>query len=332
MKIFLPLFILFSSCSPILLIEEPFQKAPTSPVASAEPASLRILVIDVGQGDATLVIGPDGHTMLIDGGPPETGAPAVLQEMSKDAIDHLDWVVATHYDADHIGGLPAVLAGFPPRTGLVDRGDETDHANPVYQDYLAAAASFREEAEPGEVFALGDGATASVVVVNGRYSDGREIHLNPDEENEACIGLLIHYGNFNYFTAGDLTGGGAPGGYESKDMESWVGEIVGEIDVLHIGHHGSATSTNEGFVEATDPEAAIISVGRDNNYGHPNPAVLNRLQDHQVRIYRTDETGGLKISSDGTRYEVTPMEAYISTKTVQTQSALVGDQPDTVTP
>jgi competence protein ComEC len=138
-------------------------------------------------------------------------------------------------------------------------------------------------------FELGDGAKARVIVVNGRYIDGRRVHLNPDEENEACIGLLIQYGTFRYFTAGDLTGGGTTGGIETKDMESIAGEIIGDIDVLHVGHHGSETSTNDTFLKEIKPEAAVISVGRDNDYHHPVRSVLRRLEAARSKVYRTDQ-------------------------------------------
>ena len=165
----------------------------------------------------------------------------------------------------------------------------------------------RAEATPGLSIPLGSGASAEVIVVNGRYSDGRAIHLNPEEENEASIGLLIRHGDFEYFTAGDLTGGGNPGGFESKDLETIAGEIIGDIDVLHVGHHGSATSTNAQFLGLTRPEAAVISVGRDNDYGHPTETVLQRLREAGAEIYRTDQMGTLEIVTDGKGFEIGPL-------------------------
>lgn len=311
MWIALLLFVL-SSCSPLL--ENPFEGEAVVQADLRQPP-LKIIVLDVGQGDAQLVIGPEGRTMLIDGGPPDTGPPEIFAEMEIEAVDRLDWIVATHYDSDHIGGLPEILEEFPSPFGLIDRGDSLENSL-AYGAYLDEADNRRETAFPGEVFPLGGGVTATVVVVNGRYSDGRSIHLNPDEENESSIGLLIAYGKFKYFTAGDLTGGGAPGGYETKDLESWAGEIVGDIDVLHVGHHGSATSTNDNFLELTRPEAALISVGKDNDYGHPSETVLRRLEKSAVAVSRTDQQGTIRLISDGESYEVD----YISTKTTQLQS------------
>lgn len=316
---YLPLTAFLISCSPILRIDNPFD--PSSETIGEigdifENKTLKILALDVGQGDATLVIGPSGKTILIDGGPSGSGIGAVLPLLNSLEIRHLNWIVATHYDADHIGGIPEVLLGLDqvpdseddliPTSGLLDRGNFTDKTTPAYSEYIETTASYRQEVTLETRLDLGNGASAEVIVVNGHYSDGRIIHLNPDEENDASIGLLIKYGDFQYFTAGDLTGGGKPGGYETKDMETTTGEIVGDIDILHVGHHGSETSSNEVFLDRIKPEAAVISVGRDNDYGHPTETVLKRLKAVGATIYRTDLMGTLEIQTDGAAYEIAP--------------------------
>ena len=309
------------SCGPVIPIDNPLVPS-TEPSKEFDPslqgANLRIFVLDVGQGDATLVMGPgsDGRTLLIEAGPFGEGVTTVLPLLNSLGVSSLDWIVATHYDADHLGGIPEVLKGpdqvlgtdddILPTIDLLDRGDFTDKSTSIYRDYIEIASPFRTEATPGMQLNLGEGAFAKIIVVNGHYSDGTIIHLNPDEENEACIGLLIQYGDFRYFTAGDLTGGGSPGGYESKDMETIAGEIIGDIDVLHVGHHGSETSTNRNFLDLIKPEAAMISVGRDNDYGHPTQTALQRLDEIGASIYRTDLMGTLEIDADGNRFEIAP--------------------------
>jgi competence protein ComEC len=305
-----------SACSPILPIENPFTGPQASMGRTESPAGnpLRIEVLDVGQGDSTLVIGPTGKTMLIDAGRAGEGTVTVLPDLQALGIDHLSWIIATHYDADHIGGLSEVVKGpdqmlgtdddLVPTSDWLDRGDFTDKSTRTYADYVAIAEPYRHEATPGMRFDLGDGVTAEVVVVNGHYEDGRMIPLDADEENEACIGLLIRYGGFRYFTAGDLSGGGAPGGFETKDMETITGEIIGAIDVLHVGHHGSETSSNEVFLEETKPEVALISVGADNDYGHPAATTLERLDAAGALVYRTDRSGTIEVISDGIGYEI----------------------------
>ncbi len=334
-------------CSPLVPIRNPHSSPSTAEGTAAEALPLRILAIDIGQGDATLVTGPTGRTLLIDAGPQGSGLAEVLPALRAEEIKDLDWILATHYDADHIGGIPEVLDNILPSRALIDRGDFTDKATPTYEKYLESLSRFapakpdasaqtrgsapappnphrsiqtssqnaemfqgknlpanREEAEAGKVLDLGGGAEARVIVANGRYADGRSVHLNPDEENEASIGLLIRYGAFSYFTAGDLPGGGSPGGYETKDLETTAGEIIGDIDVLHVSHHGSSSSTNEDFLLLTRPEAAVISVGKDNEYGHPTETVLQRLDEIGAEVYRTDLLGDLEINTDGETYEI----------------------------
>ncbi len=313
---FFLLWILLTACGPILPLDNPFEKRPVpNTTGKTEPkAPLQIFVLNIGQGDSTLIVGPTGKTLLIDGGPPGQGRETVLPFLRERGIDSLDWVVATHYDADHIGGISEILRGVDqvfgtkddliPLFGLLDRGPSTDKSSSIYFFYLNELGEFRRTIQVGESFTLGGDATAEVIVANGHYQDGRSIHLNPDEENEACIGILVHYGDFQYFTAGDLTGGGSPGGFETKDMETFAGEIVGDIDILHVGHHGSASSTNENFLRLIQPEAAIISVGKDNDYGHPTKTVLNRLEDVGAKVYRTDLLGTIEIKTDGADYEI----------------------------
>lgn len=299
------------ACSPILPIQSPSQKvnASQTSTSTSNPNPLRIIAIDIGQGDSTLIIGPgpSGKTILIDGGPVGAGVSAILPTLSSLGVTHLDWIIATHYDADHIGGLPEVLKDLIPLRGILDRGDNTDKSTPIYRSYLLAAAGLRRQTIPGMKIELGNNASLEVIVVNGRYADGRTVFLNPDEENESCIGTLIQYGDFTYFTAGDLTGGGSPGGYETKDMETIAGDILGDINVLHIGHHGSDSSTNETFLTETKPEAAIISVGKNNDYGHPKPTVLKRLNDSSTTIYRTDLMGSIEVTSTGEGFKINPL-------------------------
>ncbi len=199
---------LFSTaCGPVLPLENPFPAhQASSQQKSSVPNPLHISVLDVGQGDSTLIVGPTGKTLLIDAGKTGEGVMTVLPDLEALSIDHLNWILATHYDADHIGGIAEVLKGADqilgteddqiPTDAVIDRGDETDKSTATYQNYVDIAQPYRTEAAPGQIFELGDGASAEVIVVDGRYSDGRSIPLTPDEENEACIGLLIRSGRF----------------------------------------------------------------------------------------------------------------------------------------
>lgn len=316
--IFFIIFFFITACAPLSPLEKPqpayAARTNTSSTSSATSDALKIYVIDVGQGDATLVIGPSGRTLLIDAGPLESGQQSILPLLNQLQISHLSWILLTHYDADHIGGLSEVIRGpdqllgsdddFYPAYALYDRGEETDKNTTVFQNYVEVAQPVRRSITPQTHFDLGNGATARVIIANGQYSDGTSIHLNPDEENEASIGLLIEYGDFKYFTAGDLTGGGAPGGFESKDLETHAGSLIGDIDILHASHHGSSSSSNSRFLEIAQPEATLISVGSHNDYHHPAVATLQRLGSIHSEIFRTDLHGTIIVETDGSHYTI----------------------------
>lgn len=277
--------------------------------------ALEIYVLDVGQGDATLLIGPDGTTGLIDAGPPEAGLARVLPALQQLEISRLDWVIISHYDADHLGGLLEILQGLDRQWdtaddlivdhGIWDRGGRKFYSTYWFDDYVTELTrrQLRRTLEVGQTFALGDGAVATVVLSNGFYNDGNVHHLNPDEENAASVALLITYGAFRYLTAGDLTGGGFSGDVETKDLETQLAALVGPVDILHLNHHGSRTSSNANSLDQLSPELAVISVGADNDFGHPHPSVLQRLEERQIPARRSD-AGTILIRSDGHSFEL----------------------------
>jgi len=283
--------------------------------AAGASDELTIYCIDVGQGDATLVVGPDGTTLLIDGGNTGCGRDEVKDLLVSLGIGSLDFMVASHYHADHVGGLDEVVAeGYLPGVAY-DRG--TWGGTPstyAYQDYAAAVSAVRFTIDPGDVIALGGGATATCVVVNGELQGGGFVDIlgSSQFENSASIGLLIEYGDFDYLTMGDLTGGG----YSTPDVELPVGAIVGDLDVHRVSHHGSSTSSQLAFVQAITPDMAIISAGRNNGYGHPTAATLSNLNSPSASIPILQTTNGagsvggvdmegtIEIRTDGSTYTV----------------------------
>lgn len=290
------------------------QDTQDSPI-EAIPPGLVIYALDVGQGDATLVVGPNGRVGLIDAGPPFSGRFQILPKLQALDIDQLDWIITSHFDADHMGGLLEVMMGADQRwdtgdditvTGFVwDRGGTKFDTTPWFDDYEheLGTRDLRQTITVGQSFDLGDGATMTVYLSDGEYLDGTVRHLNANEENEASIALLIEYGNFRYLTAGDLTGGGLSGTLDKKDLETKLAELVGPVDVVHLNHHGSRTSTNDSYLDRLAPEAALISLGFENNFGHPHEEVMDRLTNRNIAIHRTDE-GTVRITTDGESYEI----------------------------
>lgn len=246
------------------------------PLVHPQAGLLRIYFIDIGQGHAALVVSPTGKTMLIDGGPDGAGMSAIIPFMESAGLTRLDVMVATHYDADHIGGLDEVAARFAPGIAY-DSGDLTVTSNPAITAYLNAAQPVRATMRAGQVIDLGGGATATCLVVNGQLASGGRVGIfgRTDQfdqrDNSASIGLLIQYGDFDFFVAGDLTGGGN----NTTDVESTVAQLVGDVDVLQLSHHGSNTSSNPTFLAALKAEVGIVQAGRTNTFGHPSVEALD---------------------------------------------------------
>ncbi|HXF05133.1 MAG TPA: MBL fold metallo-hydrolase [Blastocatellia bacterium] len=253
----------------------------THPPSRAE-AVLSIYFLDIGQGNATLIVSPTGRTLLIDGGRDGMGQSVIVPEMQRLGIRALDYMVATHYDGDHIGGLDEVAAVYPPSIAY-DGGDAILPFSPpdqnIFSAYLRAIGAARRTITPGTVLDLGDGAVVTCIVVNGRLLSGGSVDVlgrrdrNDQPDNSASIGLLVQFGDFDFFLAGDLTGGGL----NTTDVESTVAQLVGDVDVLQISHHGSRTSSNGTFLRTLKAEVGIIQAGRDNTFGHPAIEVTDRF-------------------------------------------------------
>ena len=245
---------------------------------------LTITLIDIGQGDATLIQAPSGRTLLFDGGKNGRGNSIVIPFLQSVGVDTLDYMVASHYHEDHIGGLDEVFEAIPVREAVYDRG--WSYGTLTYSSYADAVAEKRQTIEPGQVIDLGDGVTVTCVALNSNdqlsapYNEG-------SEENEYDVCLLVEYGGFDYFQAGDLTGGGLS--YE--DIETSVAPLVGDVDVYHVSHHGSVSSSNPAFMQAVQAEVSVISVG-NNSYGHPAQSVLDRLVQYGSFVYQTEVGDG----------------------------------------
>lgn len=265
-------------------------------------SDLLIVAIDVGQGDSTLVMTPSGQNFLIDTGPAESGKNSILPLMRQMGVTSLDAIFITHYDADHIGGFSEVLAGFDEVIGtdddmipdiIYDRGNTPFYITSYFETYLSLAESLRSAPEPGNTWETNDGVVFTCMIVDGKtQTSSLTLPNSDDNENERSLGLLIEYNGFRYFTSGDLTGGGPSGSRVTEDLESMVAPLVGKVDVLHINHHGSLTSSNPTFLETLSPTASIISTGNHNTYGHPSSEILSRLYQIGSEVYLTEKGNG----------------------------------------
>ncbi len=243
---------------------------------SAPPPAGALVVsfIDVGQGDATLVQS-GGQSYLVDGGDPEAG-PEVVDFLRSRGVEELDGMVATHPDADHIGGLPDVLDAFEVSTVYISGDTKGTTTYNAFLRAVQAEGARVFEARAGTRFDWG-GTGATVVapppeVDGGLFSD----------PNENSVALLLAFGGARILLPGDAEN-------QAEEYMS-TGLYTGPVTALKVGHHGSSSSTTPLLLSRFRPEVAVISVG-NNSYGHPTPQTLRRLKTVGAEVFRTDEDG-----------------------------------------
>lgn len=242
---------------------------------------LQVYFIDVGQGDSSLIVTPDGRTMLIDAGPPE--AADALDVYIRDlGIDKLDYLVITHLHSDHYGGAVVLADDMDIETVLVS-GAEPD--NGVEKDLYKA---LRRNGCDIVTVAMGDEFMLGEVRVQMLYPYA--IVDNGGNNDSIIIKLL--YKNTTFLFTGDT----------EEVSENALVNIYGDslsADVLKVAHHGSSTSSSERFISTVSPSVAVISCEKNNSYGHPHRETMDTLEKHGVRVYRTDLSGTVVLLSDG---------------------------------
>ena len=247
---------------------------------------LRISVLDVGQGDAIVVRTPHGHWVLVDGGPRtpsgDAGRRVVLPWLRRRGVDRLDAVIVSHGDADHLGGVPSILPAMTPRW-VLEPGQPL--GSDLYADFLGEVDAGGARWWPARA---GDSLLLDSVVIAVLHPSA-EWFAHELRPNENSIVVRVSYGTFDALLTGDA---GWP-------VESLLVDRVRPVEVLKVGHHGSAGGTSSAWLDAVHPAAAVLSVGAGNRYGHPAPSVLRRIEDRHIPIYRTDRGGTVTIRTNG---------------------------------
>ncbi|HEX2923299.1 MAG TPA: ComEC/Rec2 family competence protein [Chloroflexota bacterium] len=264
--------------------------------ATPGDTGLLLAVLDVGQADSIFLRSPSGRTMLVDAGNEKSDTEKViLPFLARLGVSKLDYLVLTHPDQDHVGGMPYLLDSVP--VGAFVDSVQPKITNQAYSQTLQRVQgkgvtpikARRGQAE----LDLGTGIQTQIL----EPEDPLFSKVDSLTNNNGVV-LRITYGTVSTLLTGDL-------GKEGEERLLSHKEDI-QSQILKIGHHGSESSSTNAFLEAVNPEVGLISVGSGNSYGHPHRPTLQRLERHKVTVYRTDQNGTIQLRIDGRGYTVSP--------------------------
>lgn len=244
---------------------------------------LKIYFFDVGQADSILIT-HNNENILIDAGTNEMGT-TVVKKLQDLGITKLNYVIGTHPHEDHIGGLDDVIQNFEIEHIYMPKVQTNTKTFEEVLDAVIDKGMKIETPNVGDRFAIGEVNCEIMQCGTGTKEEQENLNLS-------SIVLRATYKEQSYLFMGDSE-------KENEQARKWE-----KTNVLKVGHHGSSTSTSEEFLKQVSPQIAIISVGKDNNYGHPSDEIIKRLEQEGISIYRTDEKGTIVITSDGKQNQI----------------------------
>lgn len=261
-------------------VTEPAKVETTSEPKVETKGELKVHYIDVGQGASQLIVGSTGKTILIDAGNNDKES-VVVDYLKKQKISRIDILVGTHPDADHIGGLDAVIDNFD--IGKIYMPKVQSNTK-TFEDVLLAIQRKGlkvSSAKAGLTIDWEPDTEVNMIAPVKEYSD----------DNDMSAVIHLKFGEISFLFTGDA---------ESKSEHDMIGSKVDlKSDVLLVGHHGSKSSTSTAFLDAVKPSYAVIQVGKNNRYGHPTADILKRLMERGIKIYRNDELGDIVFTTNG---------------------------------
>ncbi len=276
--------------------------SPAAQGADALSGVLEVHFIDVDQGDATLVMGP-GVTILIDAGRHDRND--VVPYLRSVGVKSIDLLVGTHPHSDHIGQFPQVLEAFPVKEVWMSGDVHTSRTFERALDAVLNSNAGYHEPRAGERVTIGD---VTIEVIHPEAVTG--------DFNNGSIGLRLVYGDIAFLFTGDA------------EAESEAEMIARGHDlrahVLHVGHHGSSTSSTEAFLREVQPQVAVYSAGAGNSYGHPHREVVERFRKLGIPLYGTDVYGTIRVRTDGRTFELVSERGGIAFQAVTDGAARQG--------
>ncbi len=250
--------------------------------ALSSEQTMTVHFIDVGQGDAALIVMPSGETMLIDAGP-NASEKNLLAYLEKISVKTIDYAIFTHPHEDHIGGADSVLRTYPVETVILPDADASTATYERMLDAIDDADCACITAQSGDTYSLGAAQFTILAPNSDTYNN----------TNNYSIVLRLTYGKSAFLFTGDAEI------LSEDEILSIYGTAGLRADVLKLGHHGSSTSTSDPFLDAVSPQIAIASCGRGNEYGHPHLETREKLTKRGITFLRTDVNGTIRILTDG---------------------------------
>ncbi len=255
------------------------------------PTFLEIYFIDVGQGDSTLIVTPNNKKILIDGGGStdttssyDVGKDTLVPYLLNRGIKNLDYIMISHFDADHCQGLIAVLDTIKVKNIIISKQAESVYNYEKIMEIVVKKKINLIIVKKGDVINVDKNVEIKII-----YPESK---LYFDDINNNSIVAKLCYKNFSILFTGDVEKGA-----EERLVEIAKNELKSTI--LKIPHHGSNTSSTQEFLNVVKPQIALIGVGKNNKFGHPGQEVINRLENMKVKIYRTDQNGEIIITTNG---------------------------------
>lgn len=241
--------------------------------------NMTVTFLDVGQGNATLVEN-NGKYMLIDGGDRDYSS-FVVSYLKNEGVEELEYVISSHYDADHLNGVVGVLHAFPCKTVLAADYVTDTRVYDSFCEVVAEQDTTLVYPSVGDVYEFGDADFTIVCPDEYDYAD----------VNDNSVGIRLVYGENSFLICGDAG--------EKSEAAMLESGVLLNSDVYLASHHGSDGSSSREFLEAVMPESVVFSVGAGNSYGHPAERVLESVAEIGAKIYRTDMQGTIRVVSDG---------------------------------
>ena len=247
--------------------------------------TVSIYFLNVGQGDASVIITPDDRVVMIDSGPNES---LILRYLQNLGISQIDLLIATHAHADHITGMDKIIAKYKPKA-FIDPG--IPHTTATYQRMITAIDKYNINYYEGISRKINLGTLTLTILPPANPL------IRDSELNNNSVVVRLDFKDFSCLFTGDI----------EKERE---GQLLTEsrsdlnVDILKVGHHGSSSSSSPLFIKSVKPEMAVICCGQGNKYGHPHQEIISLLQGFGIEIYQTDLDGTILVETNGIDYQV----------------------------